>query len=73
MGNGTISEGRSGNGDRDAKEWPDRRTRGDATRLVYGERGATFAVESEDLVVECRRWRSHLKAVVMYQPPNRVE
>jgi hypothetical protein len=57
----------------------------EALQLAWAleDRGARFAVEGEDLVVECprgaltekdraaiQRWRSSLKVIVMYQPPD---
>jgi hypothetical protein len=60
----------------------------EALRLAWAleDRGATFAVDGEDLVVEgppgfltegdrvaIRRWRVHLKAIARYQAPELVE
>jgi hypothetical protein len=54
--------------------------------LALEDRGATFAVDGEDLIVDgppgflseddraaIRRWRLHLKAIATYQPPEAVE
>ena len=60
----------------------------EALRLAWAleDRGATFAVDGEDLVVDgptgfltqddrvaIRRWRVHLKAFAIYHPPEVVE
>jgi hypothetical protein len=60
----------------------------EALRLAWAleDRGATFAVDGEDLVVDgpagflseddrtaIRRWRVHLKAIATYHPPEVVE
>ena len=59
----------------------------EALQLAWAleDRGASFAVEGEDLVVECprgvlteqdraaiQRWRSSLKVIVSYQAPDWV-
>jgi hypothetical protein len=60
----------------------------DALQLAWAleDRGATFAVEGEDLVVEgpqgflteddraaIRRWRGHLKEIACYRVPEVIE
>ena len=60
----------------------------EALRLAWAleDRGATLAVEGEDLVIECprgllteedcaaiRRWRLHLKTIATYHAPEAVE
>jgi hypothetical protein len=54
--------------------------------LALEDRGATFAIDGEDLVVDgppgflteddriaIRRWRVHLKAIATYHPPEVLE
>ena len=54
--------------------------------LALEDRGATFAVDGEDLVVDgpagflteddqlaIRRWKRHLMAIATYQPPETAE
>ena len=60
----------------------------EALRLAWAleDRGATFAVDGEDLVVDgppglltdadqvaIRRWKRHLMAIATYRPPEVVE